>query len=238
MSSVFDNGGYIGVSAEYGQYSIVSDGLVLALDASDPASYSGTGTTWFDISGNSNNGVLTNGPTYNNEGSLVFDGTDDYLSIPNSSSLGVGDVLTISSWINASNLLSRYGIFSTRFNNSAGSWQLEVGVANSGTNRVSVTGVGVWIWESSNNVIQPNTWTNICYRRPSNTLFINGIKLTPLVTTSYTIQNNSDIKVLGSGSSSSQYFPGRISNTYLYSRQISDQEIQQNYNALKGRYGL
>jgi hypothetical protein len=62
---------------------IVTDGLVLALDAANTKSYPGSGTTWSDLSGNSNNGELVNGITYDdtNLGSLVFDGVDDYVQI-------------------------------------------------------------------------------------------------------------------------------------------------------------
>ena len=61
---------------------IVKSGLVLYLDAGNQNSYPGTGTTWTDISRNNNNGTLTNGPTFNSEngGSIVFDGTNDYVS--------------------------------------------------------------------------------------------------------------------------------------------------------------
>ena len=60
---------------------IVSNGLVLCLDAANKRSYPGTGTTWTDLSGNSNNGTLTNGPTFSagNMGSILFDGTNDYV---------------------------------------------------------------------------------------------------------------------------------------------------------------
>lgn len=60
---------------------IVTNGLVLALDAAKKDSYPGSGTVWRDISGNGNNGTLTNGPTFNsgNGGSIVFDGVDDYV---------------------------------------------------------------------------------------------------------------------------------------------------------------
>ena len=62
---------------------IVTSGLVLALDAADRNSYPGSGTTWTDLSGNANNGTLTNGPTFNsaNGGSIVFDGTNDFEAV-------------------------------------------------------------------------------------------------------------------------------------------------------------
>ena len=60
---------------------IVTDGLKLWLDASNPASYPGTGTTWFDLSGNGNNGTMVNGvvPLSN---AMQFDGVNDYVAIP------------------------------------------------------------------------------------------------------------------------------------------------------------
>lgn len=73
------------VNAGWRGPNIVRDGLVLYLDAGSGTSYSpfNSGTTWRDISGNSNNGTLTNGPTYSsdNGGAIVFDGTNDYSEV-------------------------------------------------------------------------------------------------------------------------------------------------------------
>ena len=93
---------------------IVTNGLVLALDAGDRNSYPGTGTTWRDLSGNNNNGTLTNGPTFNTGslGSIVFDGVDDYVLINAFSLLAP---LTICSWVYKTShrtwasILDRYG---------------------------------------------------------------------------------------------------------------------------------
>ena len=66
---------------------IIEDGLVICLDAGNPRSYPGTGTTWTDLSGNGNNGTLVNGPTYSgsNGGSIVFDGVNDGVQLPHNS---------------------------------------------------------------------------------------------------------------------------------------------------------
>ena len=55
--------------------------LILNLDAGNPSSYPGSGTTWFDLTSNNNNGILINGPTFDsgNGGSITFDGIDDYV---------------------------------------------------------------------------------------------------------------------------------------------------------------
>ena len=87
---------------------IVENGLVLCLDAANKLSYRGTGTTWTDLSGNNNNVTLTNGPTFNagNQGSIVFDGVDDYANFyaPNLSSVAVIEI-----WAKISNTIS-YGM--------------------------------------------------------------------------------------------------------------------------------
>ena len=72
------------MSNNYGP-KIVTDGLVLCLDAADQNSYPGSGNTWYDLSGNGNNGTLVNGVGYNsgNLGSLVFGGVDDYVNCEN-----------------------------------------------------------------------------------------------------------------------------------------------------------
>ena len=85
---------------------LVSDGLVLNLDAGDPRSYPSSGTTWTDLSGNGNTGTLTNGPTYSNGngGALVFNGTNSYVTVGSfSSNLNAANNspnITISFWAN------------------------------------------------------------------------------------------------------------------------------------------
>ena len=82
---------------------IVRSGLQLHLDAADRKSYPGSGTTWFDLSGNSRHGTLLNGPVFNsgNGGYISFDGVDDYVNIPNATNLnnlGSQD-FTVSMWV-------------------------------------------------------------------------------------------------------------------------------------------
>jgi len=77
---------------------IITNGLILCLDAASTKSYPGSGTTWFDRSGNGNNGVLTNGPTFSstNGGSIVFDGTNDYVQVAGSVTISTG---TFIAWV-------------------------------------------------------------------------------------------------------------------------------------------
>ncbi len=92
---------------------IVRTGLVLDLDAAQPLSYGGTGTTWNDLSGNGNNGTLTNGPTYDssNGGSIVFDGVDDK-STTNITSFG--NNTTWEAWVNRTTNANAYNMFMGR----------------------------------------------------------------------------------------------------------------------------
>ena len=78
----------------------ITNGLVLYLDAANKKSYPGSGATWTDLSGNSNTGTLTNGPTFSaaNMGSILFDGTNDYVDCGNNSSLQITQG-TISAWV-------------------------------------------------------------------------------------------------------------------------------------------
>ena len=105
-----------------GQGNIVTNGLVLNLDAANPRSYPQPydGTTWADLSGNGNNGTLTNGPTFNavNGGSIVFDGVDDFIQC--TGSLTVTSA-TFVSWIKRNgNQVTYTGILFSRGTNTTG----------------------------------------------------------------------------------------------------------------------
>ena len=88
---------------------IVRSGLVLTLDAADRKSYAGSGTAWNDLSGNSINGTLTNGPTFSsvNGGSIVFDGIDDFISLGTPSALKFASgSFTVDMWFKTNNAVS------------------------------------------------------------------------------------------------------------------------------------
>jgi len=225
--------------------SIITTGSVLYVDAGIATSYGGSGTTWTDLTTNTNNGTLTNGPTYNtgSGGSILFDGNDDYVSVSNSTSLQVADTFTINAWIFPNSLSNRFAIFSTRRFNAAGSWQLEVGTGSTGSGRIVLTGVGIFIAESVNNVITTNTWSNICFVKPNNAtqggiIYVNGVSVSLSGTFPYTITNNSDEKLIGCGTNLGSFFPGRISNICLYNRVLSATEVLQNYQSQRQRFGL
>jgi len=222
---------------------IVTDGLVMNLDAGFTPSYPTTGTTWYDISGNGNHATLTNGPTFNsaNGGSIVFDGVDDYVTENSSVVFQDKSDFTFSTWFNtaitASNLVSSNTPATTV---SASS----ITLTRSTTNDVNIRFGGTSV--TYNNISwTTGSWFNLVYRRqytngvPTASLYINNtlskIDNSQFLSASFTIAN------IGRRQNSAQtnnYFLGSMSMVWAYNRVLTTQEITQNYNALKGRFGL
>jgi hypothetical protein len=208
---------------------IVTQGLVLDLDAAKRDSYVGVGTAWNDISGNRNNGTLTNGPTFNsgNGGSIVFDGVDDYV-IGNCPLINVNVGSCLSLWVKTSSINTqiigscdsginngfRFQIFNTTLHYTLGN----VADYNTFIN------------------ISNNTWRHIVASTLGSTalIYINGV-LTNTLNIGIMLGNTSNFK-LGAFWNNQFPFLGSISNFYLYNRALSASEVLQNYNATKGRY--
>ena len=219
--------------------SIITNGLVLNLDAGNTLSYPGTGTLWTDLSGNGNNGTLVNSPSFDsaNGGSIVFDGTNQYVNCGNASNLQI-TVGTISAWVKTTTPGSSYrGIIVKGF-----AWGLFVkdGIlitydwgmpANMGTR---TTGIN----------ISDGTWKNVVMTftetigTPSNNviIYLNG---NPVLTTTVKHSSNSNNVQLGSNTTGiNQFLNGNISQALIYNRALSSTEVIQNFNETKGRYGL
>ena len=224
---------------------IIKDGLVLYLDAGSPNSfYSPTaGTTWKDISGNANNGTLTNGPTYSgtNGGSIVFDGVDDYVLCPKQTSLVNATKFTITAWMkrSLSNSLVMISQLQSLDNDIAlelwsdGNVYFEVG---NGGNDYGFTANNSTAWQYLTMVFDGTQTGN------SNRLkgYINGSLLTlafngTIPTITGTVNTNLNI---GAYLPNNNYSKGNIAQTSIYNRALSAAEILQNFNATKTRFGL
>jgi hypothetical protein len=206
---------------------IVRNGLVLHLDAATFNTV--TGTTWYDLSGNSNHGTLTNGPTYNSGdgGSIVFDGVNDYVPLPDNITNLSGD-WSIDVWIKPNNDSNpRVVTLLTDLDN------LQVGYMNN--TLVPYIRIDNSTISSTTSLIA-SEWVNIIYQISSSTrqIYINSILTS---TVSGGITSNGLYSAIGGGYDGYQ-MNGNISKGLVYNRALSSTEIETNYNALKGRYGL
>ena len=208
---------------------IVTDGLVLCLDAANAKSYPGSGTTWYDLSGNGNHGTLVNGVTYNsqNGGVFEFDGVNDEISVS-------GPNLTSSDYTVIGG--SRYSggtrgrIISAASNN----WLL--GHWSSGSERHYAQG---WITSSSGGANDLN-WR--IYTGTGNIgtdqyyFWINDeIHTGPSTGGS---QGPNGFKLGRYYNNSNEYSTGQISFLLVYNKILTNKEIKQTYVAFRRRFGI
>lgn len=225
---------------------IVTDGIVLCLDAADRNSYPGSGSTWTDLSGNGNNGSLVNGVGYNsgNGGSLVFDGSNDYVTLGTPALLnGVQVPLTICMWAKA-NSFGQYNTLWGVYSSITGGRLYSLFRVDSGTLRYFTSNSSGGYQFNGSFTPLANVWNFYVITvygtlsSPSVTIYLNTTSQTFSYSTLTSSPNLSVNFRIGSNSVGSELWNGNISNAMWYNRTLSAQEIQQNYNALKGRYGL
>jgi len=217
---------------------LVTNGLVLLLDANNTNSYPGTGTTWTDLSGNNNNGTLTNGASYSSAsgGSIVFDGVNDYVgSFPTQIS-GVGSK-TICAFIYPTTT-SRAGICGIR--NSTDGWVFTIN-RNASGNLTYFHTTGTTVEVSAG--ISINNWVQVCvtYSTVTSTviLYKNGYQVGSTATSVSTIVGSSFKGVIGDEDASiTTPFKGNISNLQIYNRDLSATEVLQNFNVTRTRFGV
>ena len=231
--------------------SIVTDGLVLALDAANTKSYPGSGNTWYDLSGNSNTGTLTNGPTFDsgNQGSIVFDGIDDYVNGPATNSV-IGDnraSITLSAWVKITGTGAAYLFNCKRTSSQSTLVGLTANYNASGAGSPGFLGALVRTYDDSvhkwyaydGNYDNDGIWHNVVFTATgtTNTLYIDGISRSTDDLGMQTVSGNTGTITVGSFGSSS-WTNGNIACVKLYTRDLSADEVLQNYNATKGRFGL
>ena len=228
-----------------GGVNIVTNGLVLYLDASNTKSYVSGSTTWNDVSRSINNGTLINGPTFNsaNGGSIVFDGTNDYVDC-GVSNITIPTNITLSAWINQSvlnaykNIITKEGLLGT---------DLDYGLTTSPNGNLYF-----WFNNGSfkihetftNNINTLNTWYHVTavFSDTNNTvqLYANGIQIyNQTESTSLLAHANSKLFVGWRNSlASGQSFQGNIAQSSIYNRSLTAAEVLQNFNATRTRFGL
>jgi hypothetical protein len=226
---------------------IITNGLVLYLDAANRNSYPGSGTTWTDLSGNSNNGTLTNGPTFSsaNGGHIVFDGTNDYLSLNSALNFSTSTGFTICMFLQKVNNQSGTAWNYFYSNNSP---TIEIGgYGQTGTsfvfkdNTVANTEIG------SQDIV--SSWSYISFgtnasTRTSYIYTLNSTVGTVLTTSVGSVSN----LTLGferffttgpsGGPAGTTYFRSKCATIQAYNRVLTSTEVLQNYNATKSRFGI
>jgi len=219
--------------------------LVLALDAGNKNSYPGSGTTWTDLSGNGNNGTLTNGPTFNriNGGSIVFDGSNDYVSVANASSLTNTSSLSIESWVLMNPSMNAYGAVVGKGTSDANEEYCLL--INPSTSKVYFdVGGGTGPYVDLTSTFNSNTWYHVVatHERVAGSstikIYVNG-SLVPGSTTNPTSAVNDNATNVSIGcrfDGGTSHWNGRISMVAIYTRTLSATEVLQNYNSSKFKY--
>jgi hypothetical protein len=217
-------------------------GLILALDAANTKSYPGSGTTWTDISANGRVGTLTNGPTYNsaNSGSITFTAASSN-SVLLTGSTAVSQA-TFTVWLRRNGSQNDYaGILFTRGGVSS---------SISGLSFFSTVNNLGYNWNNAVAAFSFNSGLTV----PDGVWCMAALSLTSTAATLYLCQSSGTtsatntlahssttfdgLKLGWDGTASSRYMNGSIASAHLYNRALSASEIQQNFNALRGRFSV
>lgn len=219
----------------------VTSGLLISLDAGNPRSYPGSGTTLFDSSDNKNNATLTNGVTYNSSenGSLVFDGTDDRCSVA-STTQNINNQ-TWEAWVNRTQSVNSYNMF-------MGKQLPYFGILSDNSIILSnLIGGSQRTMYSTGFAAADNTWYHLVFTAEydgANTvekIYINGIlNNTATFAGQQTDYSPPRAFTIGDGRETATWYPfkGKISSARVYTKTLSAAEVSQNFNALRGRYGI
>jgi len=231
--------------ATIGGSNIITNGLVLALDAANRRSYVPGSTTWNDLSGNRYTGSLTNGPTFDsaNGGSIVFDGVNDYVVVGSFNQLPTGSsARTINIWFNPNITTWQGNVNSLFFYGTTG-----VNGAVFGIDFDTYPTMEIYTWGGAGRDVFFSSsfpqigWSNlsVVYNGSTTLSIYENSRNTQNATVTALSTTNTNVWI-GSIDPSYQpwYYDGRISNIQIYNRALTATEIAQNYEALKSRYGL
>lgn len=216
----------------------VTDGLVLALDAGNTKSYSGSGTTWSDLSGKGNDGTLVNSPTYSNlnGGNFNFDEVNDYVNI--GSTVINGTAYTKIAWIRPESACRN--IISSSGDNGHVMWM------NTTDHTVYAGHNTFWGTSTARVSHRPNNpgnmldqwWCVVVTFSTSSgwAMYFNG-ELVDTDSNTDALIDDSLITFIGAYNFGN-LFDGDIPCVQIYNRALTASEVQQNFNALRGRFGI
>ena len=222
-----------GMFDEFTGAPIVDSSLILWLDAGQTTSYPGSGTTWTDLSASGNTSALTNGPTYNsaNGGSISFNGVNNYVVVNSNASILSTTAYTKLAWFYPTSFSTNNNLVSSGAGGNNAFWL-------AGGNRLNAGHNGSYSIVASTTVLTLNTWyfgavtfDNVAGWK----LYLNGaLESSNVATTTFTGTGN----ILIGAFQNSNVFTGSISDVMVYNRALTTDEVQQNFNALRRRYGI
>ena len=218
---------------------IVTDGLVLYLDVANTKSFVSGSTIWNDLTKNNYSGSLINGPIYSNTygGSVNFDGVDDYcqynLAYPYAMTVSTFGSSNVSTWNNYAGLGSARRQNGYIIHNDLSTQNVNFYMLDQNASFIGLGGI------NSIEITKVNYYTISTNGSNIHKIYLNGV-LNGTSTTSITRTNTPTTQpgLLGRDDSNARYNNLKIYNHTIYNRQLSDQEVLQNYNALKNRFGL
>jgi hypothetical protein len=228
---------------------IVTDGLILCLDAANPRSYVSGSTVWNNLVNSTISGSLTNGPTYSsaNLGSIVFDGTNDYVNVSSAQSLNPGTgSYSLECWCKTNQQLVGTGIVEAR---GASLWGFLFLVDYPSSNKIGFIinpndQASQKIYSSTTSPVVTGSWQHVAATVNKSTnqiaFYYNGQQTGNLVSLTFSgsIDPGSSYRYWVGGDLGGNEMNGNISISRQYNRALSATEVLQNYNATKGRYGL
>lgn len=218
---------------------IVTDGLVLALDAANARSYVSGSTVWTDLTANNYNANLTNGPTFNyaNAGVIQFDGVDDFITGSDSSNFAFG----------TGNFSLQYWFYINAFSGTGTPTIIDLRSSDSGNAYADYIQSNKFklYWSVSDRYISNTTvnlqnWYNVAVTKTSSVInvYFNSVldgnfsDSTNFTEGSFRLARNINL-------GATSYLNGRISNVMIYKgKSLSATEVLQNYNATKSRFNL
>lgn len=231
---------YLNTNGYWTSWGVLPGGMVLYLDAGVSASYPGTGSTWYDLSGYGNNGTIHGaGYTGGTAAALVFNGTSsDYVDFSSVNQIPIGnEPYTISIWFNSDEMPSIRGFIGWgEFGsvNAVNAWRLQNVGGNSGF-------VHYW-WGNDLTYATPmttGTWYNAiaAYENGSRKIYLNNVKVAEDFPTGHNVPYATNMKIGVSYPGFNEWFDGRIAQAIIYKRQATTAEINAIWNSGKNRFG-
>lgn len=221
---------------------VTTDGLMVYLDAANTRSYPGTGNIWYDLKGNINFNLINNPPFIANSagGSIGFTAANSHHAT--ASSLSSMPTWTVEVWLYHTGVSS--GTYPAIICEALGGGSINFALFNpnySVNNFQLQTGyyVGnVWYWTNNYNIAQ-NNWYHIIasYDGSNIKLYVNSVLHLTTASSAIPVSSNTGIYLMRRWDSA-DYFGGSLNTVKIYNRALTSQEIVQNYNATKRRYGL